>query len=307
MKTLLSSADAADEIAELTSRLVRDGYVYLPGFLPADRVEPVTGHLRQALHGIGWLAGPDTSDVAPEAEPRFTGDSFRQIYPVIQRLEEFHRLAHDDRILRLMEGLLGGDIFCHPAKVCRISTPSAQGGAYFTRAHQDFVVLHTCSDVLTAWIPFTSCTAESQGLRILANSHRDGFLPTDASVGGARPLYLPVDADDPRWMTADYAVGDVVVFHSLTVHGGGPNTSNTVRLSADVRYQRTGDEPMRAEFAHPHGWPRTPDWDELCAGWSTRTWVDTPDTVLLEPMPTDVSYGEYLSTLVAPPSRLLRS
>ncbi|MGN5380929.1 hypothetical protein ACQ4WX_38775 [Streptomyces lasalocidi] len=34
MKTLLSSADAAEDIHELTSRLVRDGYVYLPGFLP---------------------------------------------------------------------------------------------------------------------------------------------------------------------------------------------------------------------------------------------------------------------------------
>ncbi|MEU3031251.1 phytanoyl-CoA dioxygenase family protein [Streptomyces incarnatus] len=307
MQTLLSSADVADETSKLTSQLVRDGYVYLPGFLSTEKVEAVNRHLRQALHGIGWLAGPEKSQVAPGAEPKFTGESFRQVYPVIQRLELFHQLAHDEKILRLMAGLLGGSIFCHPAKVCRISTPSAADGAYFTRAHQDFVVLHTCSDVLTAWIPFTPCTTESQGLRILAGSHQDGFLPTDASVGGARPLYLPVDANDPRWMTADYAVGDMVVFHSLTVHGGGPNRSDAVRLSADVRYQRTDDEPMRAEFAHPHGWPRTPDWDDLCAGWSTRAWVETPVTVPLEPMPTDISYGAYLSTLVAPPSRLLSS
>lgn len=95
-----------------------------------------------------------------------------------------------------------------------------------------------------------------------------------------------------------------MIFHSLTVHGGGANRTERVRLSIDIRYQRRSD-PMRSEYVHPHGWPRTPDWPELCRGWSTDEWTRMPPDVRLVPMPGGVSYLDYLRTLVAPPSRLL--
>lgn len=283
-------------------RLRRDGYIYLPRFLDVEDVVPVQADVRWALHEWGWLADPSSLVVAGDREPRFTTQSFPTVYPVLQRLESFHRLAHSPRLLELMASLLEEEIFCHPAKVLRISLPTTR--KYSTGAHQDFVKLHVEADVLTAWIPLTACTAQRQGVRILADSHRDGFRPTDPTLGRSLPVYLPIDADDPRWLTADYEVGDVVVFHSLTVHGGGPNTSDSVRLSADVRYQRRAD-PMRSEYVHPHGWPGTPDWPELCAGWSTDRWVRMPPGVSLVPMPTDVSYAEFISALTAPPSRLL--
>ncbi|MDH6435684.1 phytanoyl-CoA dioxygenase family protein [Streptomyces canus] len=304
MDELLSSADAAADAAELSARLVKDGYVYLPGYLPADEVAAVQAAVRHALYGEQWLAAPDTLRLRTDRPTNFTKESFATTYPAVQRLEVFHQLAHHERILHLMSELLADDIFCHPAKVCRLATSTRSADQYATRAHQDFVVLHTSADVLTAWIPLTPCSPENQGLRVLRNSHLDGFVPTRAAVGGARPLYLPVVVDDPRWMTADYRLGDLVVFHSLTIHGGGPNITGDIRLSADVRYQRRG-ESMRAEFAHPHGWPRTPDWDRICQGWTSRAWTEVPEDVVLVPFPGDLSYGDYLATLTAPYSRLL--
>lgn len=303
MDRLRSSADIVGNPTAVRDRLVSDGYVYLPGLLDVEPILDVQRQLRAGLAEVGWLDSPDTL-TTPRRELRFDAASFGTVYPAVQRVEAFHALAHDSRILDLASAVLGGTVFCHPAKVARISPPTTHGRS-FTRPHQDFVVLHVASDVITAWIPITACTPTKQGLRVIPASHRDGFLPTDAAAGGRRPLYLSVTDDDPRWATEDFALGDVVLFHSLTVHGGGPNTSDEIRLSADVRYQLVTD-PIRAEFTHPHGWPRTPDWDVLCAGWSTRRWIETPAEVPQIPMP-DVDYGDYLSTLDAPPSSLLKT
>lgn len=305
MRALTATDHRAAGPEELRARLVADGYVYLPGLLDAADVLTAQEDLRRALHAAGWLAGTDDLTVA-RRDLRFSADSFATVYPAVQRVESFHRLAHHPRLSGLARSLLGGTVFCHPAKVVRLAPPTRDARTYATRAHQDFVVQHVAADVLTFWIPLADCSAERQGLRIIPGSHRGGYLPTDPGQGGARPLYLDVSPDDARWATAEYRPGDVVLFHSLTVHGGGPNTTDELRVSADIRYQRT-DEPMRAEFAHPHGWPRTPDWPELTAGWHTTRWCELPAEVELVPLPTDVSYDELLTRLRAPYSRLLGS
>lgn len=284
--------------------LRRDGYVYLPHFLSGDETLPVISQLRAALHRAGWLADPGTLDIAPGSRPRFTSESFRDVYPAVQRVEAFHRLAHTPCLVGVMKEILEDEVFCHPAKVARLAPPTPPGKTYSTGAHQDFVRLHVASDVLTAWICLTDCNRSRQGLRILARSHRNGFLPTDATLTGTRPVYLRIPPDDADWMTADYRIGDVVIFHSLTVHAGGPNLTNTLRLSADVRYQRRC-EPLRSEWAHPHGWPVTPDWPELTQDWASDEWIRLPPDVRLVPMPAGLTFSQYLATLSAPPSRLL--
>jgi len=302
MQRLRNSADAVGDIEVLRWRLVADGYVFLPGYLDVNQISDVQGRLREGWASVGWLTSPQTLTAAGR-DLRFTRDSFATVYPAVQRVEQFHRLAHADRLVRLVSGLLGGEVFCHPAKVARISPPS-DGSRAFTRAHQDFVAMHVATDVLTAWIPLTACTPDRPGLRIIPGSHLNGFLRTAPSIPGARPFYLPVGDDDPRWATSDYDLGDLVVFHSLTVHGAGPNITDDARLSVDVRYQLVID-PMRAELSHPHGWPRIPDWDELCGDWTDQRWVQAPPQVDLIPTVPDADLPQYLTTLVAPPSRLL--
>ncbi|MBE1489516.1 phytanoyl-CoA dioxygenase family protein [Plantactinospora soyae] len=286
----------------LRERLRRDGYVYLPGLRTDEETGPLLADLRRVLADAGWLADPVEWRVAAEAG--LTANSFWTVYPAVQALESLHRFAHGTRVRQVARAILGGEVFCHPAKVARLTPPTTVDRAYSTDAHQDFVKLHVEPDVLTVWTALTPCSPDRQGLRVLAGSHRRGFLAVEPELGRSLPVYLPVAADDPRWLTADFAVGDVVVFHSLTVHGGGPNRTSELRLSTDVRYQRR-DAPMRPEHAQPHGWPETPGWESLTAGWRDRSWVTAPPDVVLRPMPVGVSYAEYLAELSVPRSRLL--
>ena len=63
------------------------------------------------------------------------------------------------------------------------------------------------------------------------------------------------------------SAGDVLIFHSLTVHKGVPNQSHQLRMSIDTRYQRVRDlfNPQNAES--PFGLAST--WDEVYQNWPT--------------------------------------
>lgn len=294
---------ASRETDPLRDRLRRDGFLYLPGFLDPGELAVVEKELRAALREARWLAADATATAMASAGRSTSTPVFRAMYPALQRIESFHRLGHNPRLHDLMATLLDGPVFCHAAKVARVTGPTSPERRASTRAHQDFVKLQVATDVLTAWIALTPCTARRQGVRVIPGSHLDGFLPTDPAIGEGLPVYLPVAGDDPRWLSAEFEVGDLVVFHSLTVHGGGPNLTDTYRLSVDVRYQRTAD-PLLADHVHPHGWPHTPDWPEITRGWDSDEWIRTPPEVDLVSPPA-CSFAEVLATLTAPPSRLL--
>ena len=44
-----------------------------------------------------------------------------------------------------------------------------------------------------------------------------------------------------RWLTAEYNIGDVVIFGMNIVHGGMDNRCDRLRLSSDSRYQLAGE------------------------------------------------------------------
>ena len=43
---------------------------------------------------------------------------------------------------------------------------------------------------------------------------------------------------DARWATFDFALGDALLVHKLTVHRALPNESDEIRVSVDFRFAR---------------------------------------------------------------------
>jgi hypothetical protein len=99
-------------------------------------------------------------------------------------------------------------------------------------------------------------------LQIAAGSHTNGVYDFDIA-GGAGGIEIK-DPLEGRWVSADFAVGDVLLFHSMSVHKGLPNRSDKLRMSMDVRYQLVR-EPFNIDNANPDGQPLS--WQEVYAGW----------------------------------------
>src|SRR5262249_15342705 len=125
----------------------------------------------------------------------------------------------------------------HRRKIGRVGFPQNEGKQ--TPVHQDFFHVRGTTETLTAWVPLGDCPRRLGSLAVAEGTHKLGFRDHEASegVGG-----YAVDAGDARWLTHDYAVGDVIFFHSLTMHKALPNRStDEVRVSLDNRYQRASD------------------------------------------------------------------
>jgi hypothetical protein len=82
-------------------------------------------------------------------------------------------------------------------------------------------------------------------------------------AGGAGGIEI-MDPLEERWVCGDFSAGDVLLFHSMTVHKGLPNRSDKLRMSMDVRYQLVS-EPFNIDNANPDGQPLS--WQEVYADW----------------------------------------
>lgn len=276
MRPFVDSTDLLRDPPALRNRLAVDGYLYLPGLLPPQKVAAVRADVVTALDGAGWL-GPQATEQRPLPSARAVregGPGYFEPYTAVQRSQRFHELAHDPAALQLFADLFDETVLVHPRKIARTSLPHDDE---YTPPHQDFRLIQGTVRAMTMWVPLGDCPASLGGLRMLSGSHAQGLVRS-RTARGPGGLAVDVAEDDPAWCTTDYAAGDVVVFTSLTVHGALRNNQDVLRFSADFRYQPL-DEPVVAGSLGPHFAPEVPAWPVLTHGWTSTASVATPPGV----------------------------
>ena len=264
------SAGARRRAEALRERLTEDGYLFLPGYL--DR-EEVLGARRELCGQLARLGLVDTAYpleeavLAPDAPPA----------PLAQRPPEIARqngalqallYAPQGRMMRFYDALLGEPVRHFDHTWLRIVRPGKG-----TASHCDIVFMgRGTTEVYTSWTPLGDIDRRLGGLVILEGSHRldelqRGYGRTDVDTfcenrydgewldpEGNRNR--PSDATGAitedhvglrrrlggRWLTTDFAAGDLLLFGMYLVHASLDNTSpDRVRLSTDTRYQRASD------------------------------------------------------------------
>ncbi len=301
MDRLTDSMPVADRPDELSQRFARDGYLYFRGLIPREDVLDVRADVLGAVDEAGWLEpGAPRDEARPQleacaAEP---SDEYMPMYAKVQAVESFHRLAHHPAVTAVLGPLVGGDLLVHPRKIARVNVPSPEISYGVTPPHQDYRYIQGTTDVITAWVPFGTYPVGHGGLKILPGSQRLGLLRA-VPVPRMGGIGVEIADDAPGWSTVDYAAGDLVMFHSFTVHAGTPNASSSIRISGDFRYQSTRD-PIVPETLNPHydtnmrlGWP------ELTRTWASRDWIAVPEGVRTKP------YEDGMADLRPPAPRLV--
>jgi ectoine hydroxylase-related dioxygenase (phytanoyl-CoA dioxygenase family) len=263
------SNDLLDRPDVLRARLDDDGYLYFTQVIDPAKVQRLRARILAELAELGWIeGGPFTMQAVTRIRPLHEDqEAFFDGYHAIQRLEEFHALAHDDQLLGLMRDVVGDTAFPHPLKVARLGFPAHYEVA--TPPHQDYPNNQGTPNLTAAWIPVGDCPRDLGALAVLRGSHKHGLLPLSAHpAAGNRQAVVPDELlRELRWVTTDFRAGDVLVFTAHTVHAALHNASEfNLRVSVDYRYQ-CEREPLTDLVLHPH-FGRI-DWDEIYAGWSS--------------------------------------
>ncbi len=230
---------AADEA--LRARYAEDGYVLLRGVLPGDAVI----QLRDA-----YLAR-----FSAHAEPLPThGTKGHPAYEFV-RTSVFRDFVEQPVFQSLAARLTGAEVAPIRRTPLRHFVP---GRSIASRAHIDGTYIDgTPTDVVTIWTPLGACSVENGSLMYLEGSHADADMAARVRNGAlmdrtsdVRPITHDLkwlaDVTGKRWLTADFAAGDVVVHSPSIIHATLDATVGT-RISADIRFQRK-DTPRDARW-----------------------------------------------------------
>ena len=224
----------------------RDGFVVKRGFFTPVEIAAVINafHVDDAIHkrayGVDDGQGGAT-EIALWNEP---GEDC------------FGALARSERLVRAVESLLGGEVYHYHSKIT-MKRPGA-GGTWVW--HQDYGYWYPNGclrpDMLTVAIPLTPNTPENGCLNVLAGSHLMGRID-HGHVGkqtGANPAR--VAAAEERLQRVAFAAepGDVMFFHSNTLHTSAPNQSAVDRHLLLVAFNTRANDPY-LEHHHPRYTP----------------------------------------------------
>jgi len=269
----------------LTPKLLRDeisskGYVLIRNLLPRIDIDDVLNEVTQVLSRSGWLKAERNLNERIANADAACGDpdpAFKSVYRKVFNLESFHALPHHPELKRIMKMIVGDRVLVHPKPIGRLIFPNSE--RLRVQAHQDHRFMNGDPECYTAWTPLHDCPTEAGPLRILEGSHHFGFqthldenlhvpeIPAGAEIGD-------------EWAGGDINAGDVLIFHSLTVHAAAPNLSDKMRISLDCRFQDYARvvNPANLAFAGESG----KSWEEIYRGWKSHTlryyWKSLPLT-----------------------------
>lgn len=267
---LLVSLDLVGDAGAMRSRMAEDGYLFLPSLLPPDEVRAIRAEALAICDAAGWLqpGGRETGAVKDSAVCQPPDPGYYEVFNQIISLESFNRLAHRPELAEVTTALFDdpGDVIPRPGRLLRLIFPQPDVGA--TPPHQDFPHEQGAVEAYTSWVPFGEVPLELGGLAVWPGSHRRGVLD-HGFVPGVGGLGIRTDAMAPAWHASPFTPGDVILFHSMTVHKALPNrTADRLRISGDFRFQRAG-EPMAPHMLRPSGGQI--DWPQVYAGWTSES------------------------------------
>ncbi len=250
----------------LRGRARSDGYLMLRGLIPPAEALGMRALVLEHCRGSHWL---------DESAPLMAGrvrpgqgsviesvhEKWRRFYRLLYTRRELHAFNQHPRMMAACAALFGGAVLAHARPIVRVMFPGSE--RFTTPPHQDCFYIGGTHETWTAWIPLGDCPAELGGLAVAAGSHLRGPQAVHRAEGAGG--HAVAADDDLRWTSGAMHAGDVLLFHSCTIHQARDNrTADTLRLSCDFRYQAES-EPVRADSFQPH--VGIASWDEIYAAW----------------------------------------
>lgn len=262
----------------LQQRFQQWGYLYFKQVVPGDTCDAIKDGFLDALSP--HIAANDAGLPELCGEPFFETDPiWDAVYPNMQSLESFQRLFHKPELQTLMKKVSGTEVFVYPMKMARIATPRKLG--YETPPHQDAYSHHAGPTMAGLWLALHDVDETMGRLKLLPKSHKHGVRKVleAQGVGGVQCEIFP---EETCWHVSNVQQGDVIIFHSCTVHKAEANTADkAVRLSVDTRFCNYGAPVFISNIEPHHGWRiESLSWESIYANWQDANqqyyWRDYP-------------------------------
>ncbi len=208
-------------------RLRADGYCIIPGLLPQASLAKLDRDLE------------DSFEDTPFGQGDFYGYRTKRFGSLLRRSPIMAELVLQPLVLGLAHAVLAGA--CDRIQLNVAQAIAIHPGEIEQFPHCDHDMWAGAKGVheylLNVIWPLTEFTADNGATRLYPGTHRQ-------QVGDL--------ADLPAWVVAEARPGDAICFLGSTVHGAGPNASNSVRRGALIGYSLGWLKPYENQWlAYP--------------------------------------------------------
>ncbi len=243
--------DLLGDAAAMRAAMAERGYLFFRELLDPDIVLAARNEilLKYAIigevddrHPVGdAIAG--SGDAVPTVNLRAFSESVRGG-------AAYRAVTDSDEVLDVHRALLGGEVRAFDMRWPRFVRPGEGCGFHCDGPYMNRGT--SLDRIYSSWIPLGRIRRHEGSLMLLDGSHRAEGLADYLARDADRDQLEWLD-DDPavvrdrygsRWLTTDFAPGDVLCFGMGVLHGAIDNRSpeGRCRLSSDSRYQCV-DEP----------------------------------------------------------------
>jgi len=269
---LACSIDYVDDGRALRQRMTEDGYLFFRGFFATELVLEARRQVLLLLAEEGVV-----DDQFPLLDAIAVRDTKIRTKLDGRCIPGVRELLHEGRLPAFFDAFLEGESRALDYIWMRMKSPGMA-----TAPHYDFVYMNRGTrNLYTSWVPLGDVPTRAGSLIILERSHLIDELKTDYATmdidkdgnrtkirfrhgqffrGGKYSKNAPAVQRQfgRRWLTTDFRAGDVCLFTPFTMHGTLDNSSDTIRLSADTRFQLAsepiderwvGDNPIGHSYA----------------------------------------------------------
>jgi hypothetical protein len=228
VKPLKDSTPLIGDATALKQRYDEEGVLFLRGVMDPELIAWAHGKYREAL------AAEELIDPEVEA-PKWTGrktDSWRPCDAI--GTEVWHEAVKQPVLNAVLRAIFESEPVWIPIAAHRSALPTGpvkEGQDIFAGRHQDCFYNEGMLFTI-CWMPIRDVKMSDGGFAVAPGTHHRGILH-DTSLEGnpIPPGTIPEDA----WRSADFKVGDVLIFNYATAHTALPNPSDEIRMSLDVR------------------------------------------------------------------------
>lgn len=247
-KPFITANDTLQDPAHLRQHLAEHGYLFLKNVASRDALLQTRRDILALCAAAGWLdpAHELMDGIWGGIGPYTEGNpEYMAVYRQVIHLDSFKALPEHPSLTGIMRHITGDPLLVHRRKIGRITFPQNTGQTI--QAHQDWYYIRGTTETYTLWMPLGDCPMALGGLAVLHQSHMAGFidhrkLPELNVAYALEPDQWP-QGEAMEWHASDFEMGDVLIFHSHTIHRALPNqTEKRLRLSVDNRYQRDGTD-----------------------------------------------------------------
>ena len=211
--------------ALMRDRLQEDGYLLIRGLINKEKVltarRTILEYAKENSAGLVFRQGTDIMDaVAGEGSPgRTLGIKDYTHQPKVLAVLE------NESLFTLFRNIFGIESRTFDYKWLRFIAP--RRSAAF---HKDWGYMDGGSKrVLTCWIPLDNIPVEKSTLTHLVGSHK-------LKIDSHNDMNI-INKCQNKWLTADFEMGDVLIFGMHFFHTSTTNLTKCWRISCDVRFQ----------------------------------------------------------------------